>query len=167
MTLVDSPTAIDPRHFRNVLGGYPTGVSIITAKDDVGRHAMVVGTFTSISLNPPLVGFFPDRASSSWPKIERAGRFCVNVLAANQLELSGRFAGKADDKFAGIAHGNSPSGQPLLDGVIAWLDCRIVGVQSVGDHFLVVGAVEALDKTSGESPLLFHGGGYHRLQSLS
>ena len=127
---------------------------------------MVVGTFTSISLNPPLIGFFPDKSSSSWPKIEKSGRFCVNVLGANQLSHCQRFASKGEDKFSGVAHGVSPSGQPLLDDVVAWLDCSISSTQSIGDHLLVVGEVEALEKGSAESPLLFHGGAYHCLQSL-
>ncbi|MCB2062129.1 MAG: flavin reductase family protein, partial [Novosphingobium sp.] len=75
-----SEATIDPAHFRQVLGAYPTGVAVITAMDTEGAPAgMVVGTFTSVSLDPPLVGFLPDKSSSSWPKIESAGRFCVNV----------------------------------------------------------------------------------------
>jgi hypothetical protein len=82
-----------------------------------------VGSFTSISLDPPLVGFFPDKRSSSWPRIAATGRFCVNVLGADQLDLCRHFASRADDKFAELAHGHSPSGLPLLDNALAWIDC--------------------------------------------
>ena len=74
-------STIDPRHFRSVLGCYPTGVCVVTASHDGARHAMVVGSFTSISLDPPLVGFFPDKKSSSWPQIAATGRFCASVSA--------------------------------------------------------------------------------------
>lgn len=167
MTTAASARAADARHFRNVLGGYPTGVSVITSSDGASRYAMVVGTFTSISLDPPLIGFFPDKSSSSWPKIETIGRFCVNVLGADQLEHCGRFASKTADKFMGVEHDHSPSGLPILPGVVAWLDCSVISVQPIGDHLFVVGVVEALERTSHSSPLLFHGGAYHRLQELT
>lgn len=156
------PEQIDPAHFRSVLGAYPTGVCLITSIDTDGvRAGMVVGSFTSISLDPPLVGFFPDKNSSTYPQIERAGRFCVNVLGSQQLALCRRFASKRPDKFLDLAHGTSPSGQPLFDEALAWIDCRIERVEDIGDHWLVVGRVEALDLCGGDAPLLFHRGGYH------
>lgn len=159
---------IDPRLFRDVLGAYPTGVSVVTSVDDEGnRHGLVVGSFTSISLDPPLVGFFPDKRSSSWPRIAETGRFCVNVLGSEQLELCRRFASKADDKFAELAHGHAPSGVPLLDDALAWIDCSIERIVDIGDHLLVVGAVEALGKREDGTPLMFFRGGYHDLAGLS
>ncbi|GHC86726.1 flavin reductase family protein [Novosphingobium pokkalii] len=153
---------IDPKHFRTVLGAYPTGVCVITSVDAAGlRTGLVVGSFTSISLDPPLVGFFPDKRSGSWPRIAATGRFCVNVLGADQLDLCRRFASRADDKFAELAHGHSPAGLPLLDNALAWIDCRIERVEDIGDHWLVVGAVEALDSRAGGTPLLFFRGQYH------
>ena len=81
-------TTIDPAVFRQVLASYPTGVCVITALDEGNRPAgMVVGSFTSVSLNPPLVGFFPDKSSSSWPLIEKAGHFAVNVMGSDQQEV--------------------------------------------------------------------------------
>lgn len=158
---------IDPRHFRNVLGAWPTGVCVITAVDDDGqRHGLVVGSFTSISLDPPLVGFFPDKRSSTWPKIAATGRFCANVLGSEQLDLCKRFAARADDKFAELAHGHTPSGLPLLDDAIAWIDCSIERVEDIGDHVLVVGAVEALDRREEGTPLLFFRGQYHDVTHL-
>lgn len=158
---------IDPAHFRSVLGTYPTGVVVITAiGDDGARHGLVVGSFTSISLDPPLVGFFPDRRSRSWAAIADIGRFCVNVLGSDQLDLCRRFAARADDKFADLAHGVTPSGQPLLENAIAWIDCAIERVEGVGDHYLVVGAVEALGRREAGTPLMFFRGQYHDLAEL-
>jgi flavin reductase (DIM6/NTAB) family NADH-FMN oxidoreductase RutF len=158
---------IDSALFRSVLGAYPTGVVVITAVDDAGgRHGLVVGSFSSISLDPPLVGFFPDRRSRSWAAIAAIGRFCVNVLGSDQLDLCRRFAARADDKFADLAHGHSPSGQPLLENAIAWIDCAIERVVEVGDHDLVVGAVEALGRRDQGTPLLFFRGQYHDLAEL-
>lgn len=155
---------IDPQHFRKVLSAYPTGVCVITARaPDGGRHAMVVGSFTSISLDPPLVGFFPATTSQSWREMSGIGRFCVNVLAAHQLEDCQRFAARGTDKFGELVHGESPSGQPLIDGALAWLDCTLEGVHEIGDHYLVVGRVEALDRIEAGDPLLFFGGRYHRI----
>ena len=158
---------IDPRRFRDVLGTYPTGVCVVTATDDAGlRHALVVGSFSSISLDPPLVGFFPDKKSSSWPLIAQTGRFCVNVLGSDQLALCQRFASRGQDKFGELAHGASPAGLPLLDDAIAWLDCTLDRVVEIGDHWLVVGAVEALDRREDGTPLLFFRGAYHDLAGL-
>ncbi len=157
----------DKAHFRTVLGSYPTGVCLITAIDGDGtRYGMVVGSFTSISLDPPLVGFFPDKRSSTFPGIERAGRFCVNVLGSEQLALCQRFASKRADKFLDLSHGESPSGQPLFDEALAWIDCRIESVVDIGDHHLVVGRVEALELFGGDAPLLFHRGSYHSSVAL-
>lgn len=153
---------VDPVHFRTVLGTYPTGVCLITAADGAGkRTGMVVGSFTSISLDPPLVGFFPDKSSGTWPEIEKVGRFCVNVLGSDQLALCKRFASRNPDKFLDLSHGESPSGQPLFDEALAWIDCTIERIVDIGDHWLVVGAVEALDVHGGDAPLLFHRGAYH------
>ncbi len=156
-------TPIDPRHFRNVLGCYPTGVCVVTATHDGARHAMVVGSFTSISLDPPLVGFFPDKKSTSWPQIEATGHFCANILAADQKHHSSRFAAKGEDKFAEIDCGTTPAGLPLLDDVLAWIECSIASVTEIGDHLLVVGAVQALEMRDTGTPLLFFRGGYHDL----
>jgi flavin reductase (DIM6/NTAB) family NADH-FMN oxidoreductase RutF len=167
MSAVETAPAIEPARFREVLGSYPTGVCVISAADGDGRYAMVVGSFTSISLAPPLVGFFPDRSSASWPRIERTGRFCVNVLGSDQLEACRHFASRIDDKFAGRTHLESPGGLPVLDDVLAWIECDIAQVSEIGDHLLVVGAVTALDRRTDGAPLVFHAGSYHALRSLT
>jgi 3-hydroxy-9,10-secoandrosta-1,3,5(10)-triene-9,17-dione monooxygenase reductase component len=159
--------AIAPGRFREVLGGYPTGVCVITSADAKSRYAMVVGSFTSISLEPPMVGFFPDKSSTSWPKIEGTGRFCVNVLGKDQLDHCRHFASKREDKFEGRSHSPSPGGLPMLDDAIAWIECDIAQVTEIGDHLLVVGAVSALDRRDNGDPLLFFSGAYHGLQPLA
>lgn len=162
--MAELQASIDPRHFRDVLGCYPTGVCVVTANSEDGaRHGMVVGSFTSISLDPPLVGFFPDKKSTSWPRIAASGYFCANILAAEQVHHSNRFASRAEDKFEGIEHGLSPHGLPLLDNVLAWIDCSIEMVTEIGDHLLVVGAVRSMEKRDDGRPLLFFRGRYHDL----
>ncbi|MBT2188875.1 flavin reductase family protein [Sphingobium nicotianae] len=158
---------IDPKHFRDVLGSYPTGVCVVTSlAHDGERFGLAVGSFTSISLDPPLVGFLPDKSSRSWARIAPTGRFCVNVLASEQLDACRRFASKLEDKFEGMAHGHSPAGLPLLDNVLAWIECDIAQTIEIGDHLLVVGAVRAMERRSDGTPLLFYRGGYHTLAGL-
>jgi flavin reductase (DIM6/NTAB) family NADH-FMN oxidoreductase RutF/DNA-binding IclR family transcriptional regulator len=158
----------DARFFRQVLGQYPTGVCVVTAVEPEGTRAgFVVGSFTSVSLAPPLIAFFPDRGSSSWPKIERAGRFCVNILGAEQEDVCRRFASRAPDKFDGVPCREAESGAPIIDGVVAWLDCSLESVTEAGDHFIVLGRVDALDVESPGLPLLFFQGGYGRFAPLS
>lgn len=152
--------SIDPRTFRDVLGCYPTGVAVITSMNEGRPISLVVGTFTSISLDPPLVGFFPGKGSRTWPLIEASGRFCVNVLGGHQVDLCRHFASKVEDKFADLSHGLSPSGLPLIDEAVAWIDCAIQDVQAIGDHYLVVGAVEAMSASEVHKPLIFLRGGY-------
>src|SRR4051794_21215683 len=107
----------DPRWFREVLGQYPTGVCVVTAIDDDGAGSgFVVGSFTSVSLDPPLVAFFPDKRSTSWPKIHRGGKFCVNILSASQEDLCRQFAAKGGDKFSGVEWRRSGSGSPIIGG---------------------------------------------------
>jgi len=158
---------VDPRHFRDVLGSYPTGVCVVTSQDDSGeRWGLAVGSFTSLSLDPPLVGFLPDKRSRSWEQIAGTGQFCVNVLASEQLDACRRFASRHDDKFDGVAHGKSPAGLPLLDDALAWIDCDVERIIEIGDHLLVIGAVRAMERRSEGSPLIFYRGGYHTLAGL-
>lgn len=142
--------------FRNVLGHYPTGVSIVTADvPGTGPVGMVVGTFNSLSLDPPLVSFMPAKSSTSWPKIQSSGTFCVNVLGASQGELSRQFSARDGKKFDGADWRPAPSGSPILSGVTAWVDCRIEQVFDSGDHEIVVGRVLDLKVESDELPMTF------------
>lgn len=149
--------------FRYVLGQYPTGVTLITATPDEGDDpaGMVVGTFSSVSLDPPLVSFMPDVRSTSWPKIRAAGSFCANILTAGQQDVCRAFSRKAADRFTASSWADTPSGSPRLEGAAAWVDCEIVDVIRAGDHDIVIGRVNALGVgSSKELPLLFLRGGY-------
>jgi 3-hydroxy-9,10-secoandrosta-1,3,5(10)-triene-9,17-dione monooxygenase reductase component len=157
----------DSAHFRRILGHYPTGVCAVTSTQADGSPVgMTIGSFTSVSLEPPLVAFFPDRKSTTWPKIERAGRFCVNVLAASQQDHCRLLAMKADNKFEAIPYRLSNRGLPILDGVVSWIDCDLDSVQEAGDHFIVVGRVTELDVELASGPLLFFQGGYGNFAPL-
>jgi len=156
-----SEITIDPATFRQVLGSYPTGVCAITAMDDQGKPTgMVVGTFTSVSLNPPLVGFLPDKSSSTWPTIEKAGRFCVNVLGSDQQAVCRQLAAKGADKFTGVDYSVSGNNLPVIADAIATIECTIQSVNEAGDHWFVLGNVLSMEATRNDDPLLFHRGRY-------
>lgn len=156
-----SVTEIDGATFRRVLGHYPTGVCIVTATQaDGASTGMVVGSFTSVSLDPPLVAFFPAKTSGSWPRIAQVGKFCVNVLASDQQPLCRQFAASGQDKFAGVSHRVSDNGSPILDDVVAWIDCTLDAVHEAGDHYIVLGRVVALEVDRPGRPLLFFQGNY-------
>ena len=152
---------IDPAIFRQVLGSYPTGVCVISALGADGKPVgMVVGTFTSVSLDPPLVGFLPDKNSSTWPKIEAAGRFCVNVLASDQQEISRQISGKGTEKFIGVDFAISDHQLPVIANAIACIECTIHSTTDAGDHWLVLGNVLRLETTREGDPMLFYRGKY-------
>lgn len=157
------PPPFDSAKYRQVLGHFPTGVTVITAAPDDGPVGLAVGSFSSVSLDPPLVAFFPSRASSSWPRIEATGSFCVNILGVDQEDVCRRFASKDADKFEGLGWRPAGSGSPLLDGVLAWIDCDIEATTEAGDHFYVLGRVRELEVgTADAGPLVFFRGGYGR-----
>jgi flavin reductase (DIM6/NTAB) family NADH-FMN oxidoreductase RutF len=156
------PVTFDSAKYRQVLGHFPTGVTVITAAPDGTPVGMAVGSFASVSLDPPLVAFFAGQGSSSWPRIQTAGSFCVNILADDQEAVSRRFASKEEDKFAGLGWSPAGSGSPLLEGVLAWIDCDIESVTDAGDHVCVMGRVRELEVAHDGAPLLFFRGGYGR-----
>lgn len=158
----DSPT-FDTAKFRQVLGHFPTGVTVITAMNDGAPVGMAIGSFASLSLEPPQVLFCPAKSSSSWPKIQAAGKFCVNILAEDQEDVSRVFASKAADKFAEIGWRRSGNGSPIIEGVLAYIDCDIATVVEGGDHEIVVGAVTDLEVRHEGGPLVFFRGGYGRV----
>ncbi|MGI8677468.1 MAG: flavin reductase family protein [Jatrophihabitans sp.] len=160
--------AEDADWFRRVLGQYPTGVSVVTGiAADGSAVGLAVGSFTSVSLDPPLVAFLPAATSSTWPKIRQAGRFCVNVLAADQEPVCRTFASRASDKFAGLSWRPASSGAPILDGAVAWVDCDLDTVHEAGDHLIVIGRVRDLHIERPTLPLLFFQGGYGRFSPHS
>lgn len=163
----DERAPVDQAAFRRVLGNFATGVTVITAPDVEGEAGggrpagFACQSFGSLSLDPPLVCFMVGRTSATWPRIARAGVFCVNVLGAHQGELCRGFAVSGADKFAGVVYDAAPvSGSPRLAGAAAWVDCTIHAVHTGGDHLIVVGRVDALGANDGDdvAPLLFHKG---------
>jgi flavin reductase (DIM6/NTAB) family NADH-FMN oxidoreductase RutF/DNA-binding IclR family transcriptional regulator len=152
---------LDHSVLRQTFGHYPTGVVVAAAVNQGVPVGMAIGSFTSVSLDPPLVAFLPDRSSTSFPGIREAGSFCINVLADDQEAVCRAFATRGADKFAGL--GWTPTqhtGSPRLDDVVAWIDCDIQDVVEAGDHFIVIGRVRDLGATRTRSPLLFFQGGY-------
>ena len=154
------PAVVDPRLMRDVLGHFVSGVTVVTAIGPDGPVGFTCQSFSSLSLDPPLVAFAPARTSSTWPRLRAAGRFCVNVLAAEQRELSAQFARSGTDKYAGVSWTPSPYGSPVLDGVVAWIDSELWAEYEGGDHTIVVARVLDLGADASRTPLLFHRGGY-------
>lgn len=157
------PPSVSDATMRAVLGQFCSGVVVVTAAAPDGPVGFTCQSFASLSLDPPLVAFFASHGSTSWPRIREVGRFCVNVLASEHVELSTRFAVSGGDKFARIRWSPSPSGSPILEGVCAWVDCTLEAEHPGGDHDIVVGRVEALDATAEAPPLLFYRGTYRLL----
>jgi flavin reductase (DIM6/NTAB) family NADH-FMN oxidoreductase RutF len=113
----------------------------------------------------PLVAFLPDKSSTSWPGIRAAGGFCVNILSAGQEALCAQFARKGIDKFAGVAWRAAPSGAPILEGGMAWIDCELTQTFSSGDHYIAIGRVLQLEAAEYGAPLVFFQGGYGHFEA--
>jgi len=154
------PAVVDPRVMRDVLGHFVSGVTVVTAMGTGGPVGFTCQSFSSLSLDPPLVAFAPARSSSTWPRLREAGRFCVNVLAEEQSGLSRQFARSGTDKYAGVHWAPSPHGSPMLEGVVAWIDSELWAEYDGGDHTIVVARVLDLGADASRTPLLFHRGAY-------
>jgi 3-hydroxy-9,10-secoandrosta-1,3,5(10)-triene-9,17-dione monooxygenase reductase component len=164
---VDDPGALaGARDFRDVLGRFCTGVTVVTSISDGKPVGMTCQSFSSVSLSPPLVLFCPATTSRAWPLIRRSGFFCVNLLAEGQEALSNGMATKGDDKFKSVPWKPSTStGAPVLDGVLGYVDCTVHDVHRAGDHYVVVGKVQDLGFGEAQDPLLFFSGSYTALRS--
>ncbi|HEX4267536.1 MAG TPA: flavin reductase [Steroidobacteraceae bacterium] len=150
----------DARRFRSALGAFATGVTIVTSRDAAGKDVgLTANSFNSVSLEPPMVLWSLARSARSLPAFLAANRFAVHVLAADQEELSLRFAARGSDKFAGLDLERGPGELPMLRGCSARFLCRTAFRHESGDHVIFVGEVEAFDH-SDRPPLLFHGGRY-------
>jgi 3-hydroxy-9,10-secoandrosta-1,3,5(10)-triene-9,17-dione monooxygenase reductase component len=144
--------------FRQVLGHFCTGVTVITSCDADGPAGFTCQSFAALSLDPPLVLFCPGRSSATWPRIEQAGHFCANVLADDQRELARTFAGGSASRFDGVGWSPAPSGAPVLDDTLAWVTAEVEDVHAAGDHYLVTGRVTGLRASRPGPPLLFYKG---------
>lgn len=159
---------MDAAAFRQVMGHFCTGVTIITALDPNGREPVgfTAQAFQSLSMEPPLVLFCPQKTSSTWPRIEAAGSFCVNVLAADQEALCRAFAASGTDKYRGVGWRAGPAtGSPVLSGTLAWIEGRITTQFDGGDHLIVVGEVLDMHVEREGKPLLFYRGGFGSFES--
>lgn len=150
----------DSKQFRSVLGNLPTGVVIVSGVDVSGQpQGVTIGSFVSISLDPPLVGFFQGLTSKTWPAIAASGSFCANVLAHDQGELCWRFAKEAEGRFDGVDWSPATSGSPKIAGSLAHIDCTIESSSQVGDHLFIVGRVQNLEATNdAKSAMVFFKG---------
>ncbi len=161
---VDGAGQVDQQTFRAVLGHFCTGVTVVTTMTAEGPVGFACQSFSALSLDPPLVVFCPAVTSRSWPAIERSGTFCVNVLSAAQQDVSGVFGRGSAEKFAHVSWTSAPSGAPVLDDVLTWVDCSVRTVHQAGDHYLVIGEVQTLGELSAQRPLLFYKGAYARTE---
>ena len=160
---LQSPPFIDTRSLRDALGEYATGVAVVTARARDGQPVGVtINSFTSVSLEPPLVLWSLGLSSPSLAVFEACSHYAVNVLAADQVEFSQRFAQSQADKFAGIATTVGAGGSPLLPGCSAWFECRNELRYPGGDHIILIGYVENFGRAE-KAPLIFHGGRYRAL----
>ncbi|MEV6258842.1 3-hydroxy-9,10-secoandrosta-1,3,5(10)-triene-9,17-dione monooxygenase reductase subunit [Nocardia sp. NPDC051929] len=167
LTVSPTDSRIDPARFRETLGHFCTGVTVVTAIHNGKAYGFTCQSFASVSLEPPLILFCPRRSSRSWLHIEQAGSFCVNVLSREQEKLSAHFGTAGDRGFESVAWRPAPTGSPALDHALTWIDCTIETIHNAGDHHIVVGRVFAVREPAipQERPLLFYRGTYSTTQS--
>ncbi|QEO14637.1 flavin reductase family protein [Agromyces intestinalis] len=161
--------SIGPRRFRDTLGHYASGITVVTGVHDDEPVGFTCQSFCSVSIDPPLVSFSVMRTSTSYPRIAERGRFAVNILAHDQDHISQQFARRDTDKWAGVEWASSAAGNPVIRNTLMWVDCETWAEHEAGDHLIVVGRVcetSAQDSTSSE-PLLYFKGAYRRLRDIS
>lgn len=157
----EAVTSIDPGLFREVMGHYPTGVAVVTGRTQDGEIlALVVGTFSSVSMDPPLVSFMPMKSSGTFEKMRSCETLCINIVGGDQEDLVSTIARRWKDKLEGVGWSPSPSDDPVLDQSVAWIDTCISQVVEAGDHWIVLCEVRALAVTNPVAPLIFFQGGY-------
>jgi len=151
---------VEQREFRDTLAVFPTGVTVVTARDATGPAGLTTNAFSSLSLDPPLILACFDNTSRTLPRVRETGRFAVNVLRAGQQDIAVTFASKRvqAEKFAEVSH-SEQGGVPVLDDALAWLVCDLEELLPRGDHTIGVGAVTELTAFDGE-PLVFFRGDY-------
>ncbi|MDC0688870.1 flavin reductase family protein [Mitsuaria sp. RG] len=160
--------AIEPLRFRQALGHYASGITVITSHSDGEPLGFTCQSFYSVSMNPPLVSFSVMSSSASYPGIRQAGRFAVNILSGEQVGISSQFARRGTDKWQGIDWQTSPLGNPIIAGSLHWLDCEIHAEHAAGDHLIVIGEVKALNVQDADAaqPLLYFKGQYRSLAAV-
>lgn len=158
-----SQAAFDPSLFRKALGSFATGVTVVTTSGTAGEDiGLTANSFNSVSLDPPMILWSLARSSLSLPAFRSAQHFAVHILGEDQEDISGRFARRGEDKFAGVELERGPSAIPMLKNFAARFVCRTAYQYEGGDHIIFVGEVVELDQRA-RAPLLFHGGQYRLL----
>ncbi len=154
---------IDKTELRRVMGHFPTGVTVVTTVSISGKlYGLTANSFTSVSLAPPLVLVCVDKRAESYPCFEESKCFTVNFLADDQEDISRRFATSGVNKFEGVGYRIGANNAPILNGVLAYLECKVVGAYEGGDHTIYLGEIEQAE-TREAKPLLFYRGGYRSL----
>ena len=161
---VPAASAPDPRSFRDALGRLATGVALVTAASNGEPTGLIVNSLTSASLEPPMVSFCPSRASLTWSRMRRAGRFGVNLLGRQHERFAIRAAPAGADRFAGLDWELGPGGAPLVTDALASLECEIVAEHPAGDHWIVVGRVDDLSISPINAPLVFFAGAFRTVR---
>jgi flavin reductase (DIM6/NTAB) family NADH-FMN oxidoreductase RutF len=154
---------IDKNELRRIMGHFATGVTIVTTMSKEGQaYGLTANAFTSVSLDPPLLLISVDKKAESYPHLEYSKVFTVNILADEQESLSRKFAVSGGDKFNGVAYRVGANGAAILDGALAFIECKIYASYEGGDHVLYLGLVEEAQTREGK-PLLFYRGGYRAI----
>jgi len=154
---------IDKNELRRVMGHFATGVTVITALRKSGEmHGLTANAFTSVSLVPPLLLVCVDKNAESYPCFDETRVFTVNILAHDQEALSRKFAVSGGDKLQGVAYHTGANGAPILDGALAYVECKVVQEFDGGDHTIYLGEIEQAEAREGK-PLMFFRGGYREL----
>ncbi|WP_434968717.1 flavin reductase family protein [Microbacterium sp. bgisy207] len=163
-----TPTAFDPRQFRDTLGHYASGITIVSGIHNGEPVGFTCQSFSSVSLDPPLVSFTVMKESTTYPRIAVDGRFAVNVLAHDQDGISSQFARRGTDKWAGVRWAPAPSGNPLIADTLMWVDCELWAEYEAGDHLIVLGRVVAMSPPEWHrhEPLLYFKGAYRHLRAM-
>lgn len=157
----------DDRAFRAALSQFCTGVVIATGSLDGQPAGFAAQSFSSLSLDPPLVMLCPAKSSTSWPKLRDSGAFCINILGESQRAVCDLFARTGIDKFGDLDWRPGVTGSPILGGVIGFIDCALETEHDAGDHTIAVGRVRDLQILDAQAePLLFFRGGYGRFANL-
>lgn len=166
-TTIDA-AGIDPRAFRDTLGHFASGITIVTGTDADGPIGFTCQSFYSVSMEPPLVSFSVMKTSTTYPRIRETGRFAINVLSHRQQDLSNQFARKGTDKWADVRWEPSTAGNPVIAQSLMWIDCMAWAEHEAGDHLIVIGEVVDFGCTGGDSaPLLFYKGTYRHLREIA
>jgi len=160
---------IDSLTYRSILGLWPTGVSVITGKNLEGQlQGVVIGSFCSVSITPPLIAFCPQKTTTSWLQMREARHICINFLSQEQSALCGKFAsGDIRTRFDGVDYELTDKGVPKIADCCAWIEASIESEIEAGDHWIVVGRIDAMRKGLSELPLAFARGRLGRLEPLT